>query len=191
MPKREDVKKVLVIGSGPIVIGQAAEFDYAGTQACRALQARRGMEVVLINSNPATIMTDKTMADKIYIEPLDADVVKKIIEIEKPDSILPTLGGQTGLNLAMELAEEGFLEQHGREASRAPTSESIKKAEDRAGVQGHDGSHRRAVHCFEGRRAPYEDALDVCQGNRLSRSSSVPHTRWAARAAASRMTRRD
>ena len=96
MPKRSDIKKVLVIGSGPIVIGQAAEFDYAGTQACRALK-EEGLEVVLINSNPATIMTDKAMADKIYIEPLVPEIVKKIILQEKPDSILPTLGGQTGL----------------------------------------------------------------------------------------------
>ena len=112
MPKYSDVKKVLVIGSGPIIIGQAAEFDYAGTQACRALQ-EEGIEVVLINSNPATIMTDKMMADKIYVEPLVAESVRKVIEIERPDSILPTLGGQTGLNLAMELAEEGYLDKMG------------------------------------------------------------------------------
>ena len=98
MPKRSDVKKVLVIGSGPIIIGQAAEFDYAGTQACRALK-EEGLEVVLVNSNPATIMTDKTMADKIYIEPLNVEIVKQIIDLEKPDSVLPTLGGQAGLNL--------------------------------------------------------------------------------------------
>ena len=107
MPKREDIKKVLVIGSGPIVIGQAAEFDYAGTQACRALQ-EEGVEVVLVNSNPATIMTDKDIADKVYIEPLTASVIEKIIEKEKPDSILPTLGGQAALNLAMELVESGI-----------------------------------------------------------------------------------
>ena len=129
MPKNPEIKKVLVIGSGPIVIGQAAEFDYAGTQACRALR-EEGLEVVLINSNPATIMTDKTMADKIYIEPLVLDVVKKIIQIEKPDSILPTLGGQTGLNLAMELAEEGFLEANNVKLLGA-NPETIKKAEDR------------------------------------------------------------
>jgi carbamoyl-phosphate synthase large subunit len=110
MPKNPQIKKVLVIGSGPIVIGQAAEFDYAGTQACRALK-EEGIEVVLVNSNPATIMTDKMMADKIYIEPLTPEVVKRVIELEKPDSILPTLGGQTGLNLAMTLAEDGFLEK--------------------------------------------------------------------------------
>lgn len=111
MPKNPDVKKVLVIGSGPIIIGQAAEFDYAGTQACRSLK-EEGLEVVLINSNPATIMTDKNIADKVYIEPLTIPIVKRVIEKEKPDSILPTLGGQTGLNLAMELAEDGFLKEH-------------------------------------------------------------------------------
>ena len=110
MPKRNDLKKIMVIGSGPIVIGQAAEFDYAGTQACLALK-EEGYEVILINSNPATIMTDKNMADKIYIEPLTVETVKKIINIERPDSILPNLGGQTGLNLAMELEEQGFLKE--------------------------------------------------------------------------------
>ena len=103
MPLNKDLKKVMVIGSGPIVIGQAAEFDYAGTQACRALQ-EEGLEVVLINSNPATIMTDEAMADHIYIEPLTLETVKRIIEKEKPDSILSTLGGQTGLTLSMQLA---------------------------------------------------------------------------------------
>ena len=112
MPRIKDIKKVLVIGSGPIIIGQAAEFDYAGTQACRALK-QEGLEVVLINSNPATIMTDKAMADKVYIEPLTLDVVKKIIQIEKPDSLLSTMGGQTGLTLSMQLAAEGFLEENG------------------------------------------------------------------------------
>ncbi|HEX2938299.1 MAG TPA: carbamoyl-phosphate synthase large subunit [Ruminiclostridium sp.] len=129
MPKDLSIKKVLVIGSGPIVIGQAAEFDYAGTQACRALR-EEGIEVVLINSNPATIMTDKMMADKIYVEPLTPEVVKRVIMLEKPDSILPTLGGQTGLNLAMELANDGFLEKAGvRLLGTKP--ETIKKAEDR------------------------------------------------------------
>ncbi|MDP4093687.1 MAG: carbamoyl-phosphate synthase (glutamine-hydrolyzing) large subunit, partial [Bacillota bacterium] len=129
MPKREDVKKVLVIGSGPIIIGQAAEFDYAGTQACRALK-EEGIEVVLVNSNPATIMTDTNIADKVYIEPLNAELVKNIIREEKPDSILPTLGGQTGLNLAMELAESGFLEEAGVKLLGTAT-EAIKMAEDR------------------------------------------------------------
>ncbi|MDY3214300.1 MAG: carbamoyl-phosphate synthase large subunit [Ruminococcus sp.] len=129
MPLRSDIKKVLVIGSGPIVIGQAAEFDYAGTQACRALK-QEGLEVVLINSNPATIMTDKAMADKIYIEPLTLDVVKRVIEIEKPDSVLSTLGGQTGLTLSMQLAEEGFLSSHNVKLLGA-NPETIHKAEDR------------------------------------------------------------
>ncbi len=129
MPLREDIKKVLVIGSGPIVIGQAAEFDYAGTQACRALR-EEGLEVVLINSNPATIMTDKAMADRIYIEPLTLETVKRVIEIEKPDSVLSTLGGQTGLTLSMQLAKEGFLESHNVKLLGA-NPETIDKAEDR------------------------------------------------------------
>ncbi len=129
MPLRQDIKKVLVIGSGPIVIGQAAEFDYAGTQACRALK-QEGLEVVLINSNPATIMTDKAMADKIYIEPLTLDVAKRIIEIEKPDSVLSTLGGQTGLTLSMQLAKEGFLDAHNVKLLGADPL-TIHKAEDR------------------------------------------------------------
>ena len=111
MPKNKNIKKVLVLGSGPIVIGQAAEFDYAGTQACRSLK-EEGIEVVLVNSNPATIMTDKDIADKVYIEPLTVQVVEQIIKKEKPDSILPTLGGQAGLNLAMELEEAGFLDRY-------------------------------------------------------------------------------
>ena len=107
MPKRTDIKSILVIGSGPIVIGQAAEFDYAGTQACRSLK-EEGIEVVLLNSNPATIMTDKDIADRVYIEPLTTEVVEQLIKKEKPDSVLPTLGGQAGLNLAMELEEKGY-----------------------------------------------------------------------------------
>lgn len=129
MPRDLSIKKVLVIGSGPIVIGQAAEFDYAGTQACRSLK-EEGLEVVLLNSNPATIMTDKDIADEVYIEPLTVPVLKKIIEKEKPDSILPTLGGQAGLNLAMEIAETGFLEEHNCRLI-GTTAETIKKAEDR------------------------------------------------------------
>ena len=133
MPKYTDVKKVLVLGSGPIVIGQAAEFDYAGTQACRALK-EEGLEVVLVNSNPATIMTDKDIADHVYIEPLNIPSVTQVIEMERPDSILPTLGGQTGLNLAMALHENGTLEQYGvRLLGTSP--ESIRKAEDRQGFK--------------------------------------------------------
>ena len=129
MPKRSDIKKVLVIGSGPIVIGQAAEFDYAGTQACRSLK-EEGVDVCLVNSNPATIMTDKQIADQVYIEPLTVDVLKQIILKEKPDSVLPTLGGQAGLNLGMELAESGFLEENGVKLI-GTTAETIFRAEDR------------------------------------------------------------
>ena len=129
MPKNPDIKKVLMIGSGPIVIGQAAEFDYAGTQACRSLK-EEGIEVVLLNSNPATIMTDKDIADKVYIEPLTVEVVEQLIMKEKPDSVLPTLGGQAGLNLAMELEERGFLKEHNVRLI-GTTSMTIKKAEDR------------------------------------------------------------
>ena len=129
MPKNPNVKRVMVIGSGPIVIGQAAEFDYAGTQACRSLK-EEGVEVILVNSNPATIMTDKDIADKVYIEPLNVKVLEQIIEKEKPDSILPTLGGQAGLNLGMELAESGFLEEHNVKLI-GTTAETIFKAEDR------------------------------------------------------------
>ena len=129
MPKNPDIKKVLVIGSGPIVIGQAAEFDYAGTQACRSLK-EEGIEVVLLNSNPATIMTDKDIADRVYIEPLTVEVVEQLILKEKPDSILPTLGGQAGLNLAMELEDAGFLKEHNVRLI-GTTALTIKKAEDR------------------------------------------------------------
>lgn len=129
MPKIDGIKRVLVIGSGPIVIGQAAEFDYAGTQACRSLK-EEGMEVILVNSNPATIMTDKDIADKVYIEPLTVDVLQHIIETEKPDSLLPNMGGQAGLNLGMELAESGFLDSHGVKLL-GTTAETIRNAEGR------------------------------------------------------------
>ncbi len=129
MPKNPDIKKVLMLGSGPIIIGQAAEFDYAGTQACRSLK-EEGIEVVLLNSNPATIMTDKDIADRVYIEPLTLEVVEQLILKEKPDSVLPTLGGQAGLNLAMELEEAGFLKEHNVRLI-GTTAATIKKAEDR------------------------------------------------------------
>ena len=129
MPKNPDIKKVLVLGSGPIVIGQAAEFDYAGTQACRSLK-EEGIEVVLLNSNPATIMTDKDIADRVYIEPLTVEVVEQLILKEKPDSVLPTLGGQAGLNLAMELEDAGFFKEHNVRLI-GTTALTIKKAEDR------------------------------------------------------------
>lgn len=129
MPKRTDIKKVLVIGSGPIVIGQAAEFDYAGTQACLALR-EEGYEVILVNSNPATIMTDTVIADKVYMEPLTLEYVAKILRYERPDAIIPGIGGQTGLNLAMQLARKGVLDECKVELL-GTSSESIEKAEDR------------------------------------------------------------
>ncbi|MEO6589639.1 MAG: carbamoyl phosphate synthase large subunit, partial [Pyrinomonadaceae bacterium] len=129
MPKRTDIQKILIIGSGPIVIGQACEFDYSGTQACRALK-EEGFEVVLVNSNPATIMTDPETADKTYIEPLTIETISAIIEKEKPDALLPTVGGQTGLNLSVELFEQGILEKHGVKLIGANV-ESIKVGEDR------------------------------------------------------------
>ena len=129
MPKKESIKKVLVIGSGPIVIGQAAEFDYAGTQACRVLK-EEGVEVVLVNSNPATIMTDTDIADKVYLEPLTAASLEKVIARERPDSLLASLGGQTGLNLAMELDEKGILAKYGVELLGTKI-DSIRRAEDR------------------------------------------------------------
>ena len=129
MAKRTDIKKVLIIGSGPIVIGQAAEFDYAGTQACLALK-EEGYEVVLCNSNPATIMTDTTIADKVYMEPLTLEYIAKIIRYERPDAIVPGIGGQTGLNLAMQLEKKGILKEC-RVKLLGTSSESIERAEDR------------------------------------------------------------
>src|SRR5947209_8955635 len=130
MPKRTDLRKILLIGSGPIVIGQACEFDYSGTQACKALR-EEGYQVVLVNSNPATIMTDPGIADRTYIEPITWEVVARIIERERPDALLPTLGGQTGLNTAMDLHKNGVLEKYGVEMIGA-RADVIDKAEDRA-----------------------------------------------------------
>ncbi|HBR57081.1 MAG TPA: carbamoyl phosphate synthase large subunit, partial [Blastocatellia bacterium] len=129
MPKRSDIKKILIIGSGPIVIGQACEFDYSGTQACRALK-QEGFEVVLVNSNPATIMTDPEIADRTYIEPLTMESLTAIIERERPDALLPTVGGQTGLNLSVELFETGTLEKFGVKMIGA-NIEAIRIGEDR------------------------------------------------------------
>ena len=129
MPKRTDIKKIMIIGSGPIVIGQAAEFDYAGTQACLALK-EEGYQVILVNSNPATIMTDREIADKVYIEPITLEFVSKILRKERPDALLPTLGGQTGLNMAMELAESGILKELSVELLGTKLS-AIDRAEDR------------------------------------------------------------
>src|SRR6476469_7980595 len=129
MPKRTDIHSILLIGSGPIIIGQASEFDYSGTQACRVLRDE-GYRVILVNSNPATIMTDPEFADRTYIEPLDPDVLAAIIEKERPDAVLPTLGGQTALNLAMTLSERGVLEANGAELIGA-SADAIRTAEDR------------------------------------------------------------
>src|SRR5689334_18164401 len=129
MPKRTDLKRVLIIGSGPIVIGQACEFDYSGSQACKAMRAE-GLEVILVNSNPATIMTDPELADRTYVEPLTPEVLAAIIERERPDAILPTVGGQTGLNLAVDLANAGVLERFNVKLIGA-SIEAIKIAEDR------------------------------------------------------------
>src|SRR4249919_2006166 len=129
MPRRDDLESILLIGAGPIVIGQACEFDYSGTQACKVL-GQEGFRVILANSNPATIMTDPEFADATYVEPLDVDVLCRIIERERPDAVLPTLGGQTALNLAMQLVEQGVLEQYGVELIGAK-AEAIATAEDR------------------------------------------------------------
>ena len=123
MPKRTDIKRVLVIGSGPIVIGQACEFDYSGTQACKALRAE-GLDVILVNSNPATIMTDPEIADRTYVEPLTPEILEKIIARERPDAVLPTVGGQTALNLAVALSENGTLEKYGVELIGHPWTPS-------------------------------------------------------------------
>ena len=130
MPRRTDIHSILIIGTGPIVIGQACEFDYSGTQACKALR-EEGFRVVLVNSNPATIMTDPEMADSTYIEPITVPMLERIIEAEKPDAILPTLGGQTGLNIAIQLADTGILDRHGVRLIGADR-EAIRKAEDRS-----------------------------------------------------------
>src|SRR3989440_11134345 len=129
MPRRDDIHKILIIGSGPIVIGQACEFDYSGTQACRALRSE-GFEVVLVNSNPATIMTDPEIADKTYVEPLTFETLSAIIEKERPDAVLPTVGGQTGLNLSVELYEKGVLDKYGVKMIGA-NIDAIRVGEDR------------------------------------------------------------
>ncbi len=174
MPKDKSIKRVMVIGSGPIVIGQAAEFDYAGTQACRALK-EEGLEVILINSNPATIMTDKAMADKIYIEPLTLKTVKRIIKKEKPDSLLSTLGGQTGLTLSMQLAKEGFLDKNGVKLLGA-NPETIDKAEDRQMFK--DTMEEIGQPLFHHRLLKPLRRCRFCKGYRLPcNHSSCIHTR--------------
>ena len=186
MPKYTDIKKVLVLGSGPIVIGQAAEFDYAGTQACRALK-EEGLEVVLVNSNPATIMTDKDIADHVYIEPMNLPSITQVIEKERPDALLPTLGGQTGLNLAMALYENGTLEKYGvRLLGTSP--ESIHKAEDRQGFK--DCMESIGQPCVTSKVVDtVEDAVDLHQRDRLPCHRPPLPIPWAAPAAASPTTR--
>jgi carbamoyl-phosphate synthase large subunit len=140
MPKRTDIHSILILGAGPIVIGQACEFDYSGAQACKALR-EEGFRVILVNSNPATIMTDPSMADATYIEPIEWRTVQRIIEVEQPDALLPTMGGQTALNCALDLAREGVLAEHGVEMIGA-TKEAIDKAEDRDLFRPGDEAHR-------------------------------------------------
>jgi len=182
MPKRTDLKRILIIGSGPIVIGQACEFDYSGTQGCRALR-EEGFEVVLVNSNPATIMTDPDLADRTYVEPLTPEFVAKIIERERPQALLPTLGGQTGLNIAVALAEDGTLDRFGVELIGAKL-EAIRKAEDRAlfkqameriGLALPRSGHARSL----------DEAARSRTRSAIRRSSGRP-SRWAAPAAPSR-----
>ena len=157
MPLNKNIHKVMIIGSGPIVIGQAAEFDYAGNQACKALK-QLGLEVCLVNSNPATLMTDRSMADEIYLEPLTLPTLKRIIEKEKPDSLLSTLGGQTGLTLSMELAKSGFLASHNVQLLGA-RPETIDKAEDRQMFK--DTMEAIGEPCIPSKVVTsYEDAVD-------------------------------
>ncbi len=160
MPRREDVKRVLVLGAGPIVIGQACEFDYSGSQACKALRSE-GVEVVLVNSNPATIMTDPELADRTYVEPLTPAVVEAIIARERPDALLPTVGGQTALNLAMALAKSGALERYGVELIGASVA-AIDVAEDR--LKFRDAMREIGVGVPEsGYARSLDEALDLVQ----------------------------
>ncbi len=167
MGKRTDIKSILIIGAGPIVIGQACEFDYSGAQACKALR-EEGYKVILVNSNPATIMTDPEMADRTYIEPIQWRVLEKIIERERPDALLPTMGGQTGLNCALDLAKRGVLEKFGVEMIGA-SREAIDKAEDREKFKRADGAHRPFLPAFRAR--------PLARGRRCS-SRRRSDTRW-------------
>src|SRR5947209_3187354 len=177
MPRRDDLHKILLIGSGPIVIGQAAEFDYSGTQACRVLMDE-GYEVVLVNSNPATIMTDPEVATTTYVEPLLAGPVRQVIERERPDALLPTLGGQTALNLAKTLHEDGTLDQYGVELIGADY-DAIERAEDR------ERFRETMTGAGPAARSPTPSRRLATRLNRSGcRSSSAPRSRSAARAAA-------
>ena len=187
MPRRDDLKKILIIGSGPIVIGQACEFDYSGTQACKALR-EEGYEVVLVNSNPATIMTDPATADRTYIEPLTWEIVAKVIEKERPDALLPTLGGQTGLNVAMDLWRHGVLEKFGVEMIGA-NADVIDKAESRDRFQTGDAA-RSASTCRKGKTvADVEEARGVARAKSACRRWCGRASRWAAAARRSRSSR--
>jgi carbamoyl-phosphate synthase large subunit len=186
MPKRTDIHSILILGAGPIVIGQACEFDYSGAQACKALR-EEGFRVILVNSNPATIMTDPEMADATYIEPIDWRTVARIIEVEQPDALLPTMGGQTALNCALDLAREGVLERHGVEMIGA-TKEAIDKAEDR-------DLFDQAMRASASRRRARPSPTAWRRRIRSSRRSAFPASSgrpspWAAPAAASPTTAR-
>ncbi len=193
MPKRSDIQSVLVIGSGPIVIGQAAEFDYSGTQACRILRAE-GIRVILVNSNPATIMTDPEIADATYVEPITPDFVEKIIAKERPDALLPTLGGQTALNTAISLHEAGTLEKYGVELIGANV-EAINKGEDRELFKGVVEAVRQKIGHGESARSVICHSMeDVLAGVDTLGGYPVvvrPRSPWAAPAPASRTTRRN
>ena len=165
MPKRKDIKKILVVGAGPIIIGQACEFDYSGTQACKALKDE-GFKVVLINSNPATIMTDPNVADKTYIEPITIEVLEKILIKEKPDAILPTMGGQTALNLAMEAEKKGILKKYKIELIGA-NSKAIANAEDRKKFR--KNTYQRKTRCNSSNNGR-SNCTQSCNGSREKRS---------------------
>lgn len=187
MPKRTDLKKILVIGSGPIVIGQAAEFDYAGTQACLALK-EEGYEVILCNSNPATIMTDPAIADKVYMEPLTLEYIARIVRFERPDAIIPGIGGQTGLNLAMQLEKKGILKECHVQLLGTP-SESIEQAEDRE-------LFKELCQRLGEPVLPSQIAIPWRRASPLRRPSAIPWCfvlplLWAAPAADSPITRKN
>lgn len=184
MPKRTDLKSILIIGAGPIVIGQACEFDYSGAQACKALR-EEGYRVILVNSNPATIMTDPVMADATYIEPITWEAVARIIEKERPDAVLPTMGGQTALNCALALEREGVLEQYGVEMIGA-NADTIDKAEDRDRFD--KAMKKIGLACPKAKVAhSMEEAWEI-QAELGFRPSSAPASPWAAPAAAWRTT---
>ena len=186
MPRRNDIHRILIIGSGPIVIGQACEFDYSGTQACKALRAE-GYEVVLVNSNPATIMTDPELADRTYIEPLTVAFVEEIIRKERPDALLSTVGGQTGLNLAIELAEAGVLEKYGVELIGAKDRRDQEGRRPPA-VQRRDAEDRPRDAAVAARQHASKTGVEFAAQESAIPSFCVPASRWAAPAAASPTT---